>query len=601
MDLLPKVFRTEGDLTDFNSSRIYDSIIKETGLSEDKAKKITELVVRRIISSGIKFLSGPHIREIVCSILSEQHYEDERKLYTRIGMPLMDYEEIIEKGHEKYPKMIMNPEKIHHWASNRISEEYTHLRILTNEESKAHLYGDIHINKLRYFDLRPMTQIWDPRIILENGLPPLKSYISCCNLKPAKNLKEACDHLIKWLILAQNEVSSSQGYNNINIFLAPYIDELNDQELKPIIKKLIYEMNLFSAISGRTIPPTSIITHPSIAKNLLQTPSVGPFGNIQGYYEDFQEQSSKVFENFTLNFIEGDDNKKPFLTPKHDVCMSESLFNEFYSEYHKIMNEISLMRTPFLINLHNSKFNENSNKELHSSTYYNHGVLQEVCLNLPRCAYLSKHEEDFIEILQAKIKLSSNILLKKHDIIKKRLMANHLPLLNGIINNQKIFSLENQCLSLSFIGLNEAVKCLTNSELHESSDAFNLGIRVLREISDACIGLSKKNGIHFKVSENTSDEASFRFARLDMKHFSKAAIPQQNGALYHYTDSAHFRDNADLDLMEVIKKQEIYHQYIGFNAIEYISLDKLIRQDIKLEEFIKKIFLPSKLVKVKFY
>ena len=135
MDLLPKVFRTEGDLADFNPSRIFESIVKETRLSEDKAKRITELVVRRIISSGIKFLSGPHIREIVCSILSEQHFEDERKLYTRIGIPLMDYEEILEKGLEEYPKMSINPEKIHNWASNRISEEYTHLRILTNEES----------------------------------------------------------------------------------------------------------------------------------------------------------------------------------------------------------------------------------------------------------------------------------------------------------------------------------------------------------------------------------------------------------------------------------------------------------------------------------
>jgi len=46
MDLLPKVFRTEGDLAEFNSSRIYDSIINETKLSEKDAKRITELVVR---------------------------------------------------------------------------------------------------------------------------------------------------------------------------------------------------------------------------------------------------------------------------------------------------------------------------------------------------------------------------------------------------------------------------------------------------------------------------------------------------------------------------------------------------------------------------
>jgi len=90
-NLLPRVSRTEGDVVPFNPFKIKQSIVNETGLDLESADRITELVVRRIISSNIRFLSGPHIREIVCSILSEQHYEDERKIYTRIGMPLMDY------------------------------------------------------------------------------------------------------------------------------------------------------------------------------------------------------------------------------------------------------------------------------------------------------------------------------------------------------------------------------------------------------------------------------------------------------------------------------------------------------------------------------
>ena len=90
MDLLPKVFRTEGDMVDFDPTKIMISIMKETGMTEENANHITELVARRIISTNMKFLSGPHIREIVCSVLSEQHFEQERKYYTRIGMPLME-------------------------------------------------------------------------------------------------------------------------------------------------------------------------------------------------------------------------------------------------------------------------------------------------------------------------------------------------------------------------------------------------------------------------------------------------------------------------------------------------------------------------------
>ena len=61
MDLLPKVFRTEGNITEFDPTKIFESILKETKMDEKDAKHIMELVVRRIISSGMKFLSGPHI------------------------------------------------------------------------------------------------------------------------------------------------------------------------------------------------------------------------------------------------------------------------------------------------------------------------------------------------------------------------------------------------------------------------------------------------------------------------------------------------------------------------------------------------------------
>ena len=601
MDLLPKVFRTEGDLTEFDSSRIYDSIIKETRLSEEDAKRMTELVVRRIVSSGIKFLSGPHIREIVCSILSEQHFENERKLYTRIGMPLMDYEEILEKRLGKHPKRLMNPEKIHNWAANRISEEYAHLRILNSEESKAHLFGDIHIHKLRYFDLRPLTQIWDPRIILENGIPPTNDYISCCKLKPAKNLREACQHLVKWLVLTQNEICGSQGFHNITTHLAPYAKGLNETDLNLIIKNFIYEINYFSIIAGRTIPPISILTCPTVVKSFLNVPAVGPYGESNGTYEDYYEECLKLFNSFTYNFKEGDDNKNLLKTPKHEVFIDEALLMGFSDAYQKVWDETYTMRTPLLLNLKNYSSNERHGETKSSISYDNWGILQKICMNLPRFAYLSKDENDFAERIIINMNLSSKVLLKKYDVIKRRLGSNHLPLFRSIIKDQEIFNLENQHLSLSFIGLNEAIKILTDYELHEHSSAFNLGKKMLSEMKKVCLELSKTNGVSYVLSENTSKKTPFRFAKLDLKHFPKVAIPQSDGEVHYYTNSAHFREDAEINVIEKVKKQEEYQQFIQNGAIEYISLNELKKSDLNLEEFIKRIFLPSKLLRLKFH
>ncbi|MFW9879704.1 MAG: anaerobic ribonucleoside-triphosphate reductase [Candidatus Thorarchaeota archaeon] len=591
MDLFPKVFRTEGDLAEFESSRIFNSIIEETGMSEIDANKITKLVVRRIISSGIKFLSGPHIREIVCSILSEQHFEEERKLYTRIGIPLMDYEKILEKGFNGHPEKIVNPEKIHNWAANRISEEYAHLKILTSEESAAHLSGDLHIHKLRYFDLRPLTQIWDPRIIFENGLPPMNNFIPCCKLIPASNLKEAINHLVKWLTLTQNEFCGNQGYNYLTMFLSPYVKGINDSDLRLAMTNLIYELNHLSVMTGSTISSSSILACPSIVEPFLKVPIMS---ETKEYYEEYQEECLRLFNALTLAFIKGDDNNNSFKSPKHEVILSDIWLDKFNDAYLNVWEEIDTMKTPILIN---SNFNSLNSNEIESISS---GTLQEVCINLPRFAYISKDETDYLEIVESKMRISFQILSKKHNIIKNRLKSKHIPLCSSKINNKQLYDLDNQQLSISFIGLNEAVKFLTNYELHENSDAFNFGKKILSEMHKICLKFSKENNLSYILSENISKKAPFRFAKLDLKHFPKIAIPQSSGDTFYYTNSIHFKDDAEIDVIDKVKKQEEYQFFIQNGATTYISLNDLKRTNLTLLEFIKKIFIPSKLASLKF-
>ena len=93
--LLPMVHKKSG-LELFDNSKIYYSLLKETRLTEEQAKEVCEATTRRIISHNIQFLSGPHIREIVNSVLAEKGYIDARKRYTRIGMPFYDLHQLLE-------------------------------------------------------------------------------------------------------------------------------------------------------------------------------------------------------------------------------------------------------------------------------------------------------------------------------------------------------------------------------------------------------------------------------------------------------------------------------------------------------------------------
>jgi len=614
--LIPQVFRTEGDVVPFDPVKIENSLIRETGLEQKSADRITELVVRRIISSGIKFLSGPHIREIVCSILSEQHFEEERKIYTRIGMPLMDYEAILEYGVDENANQDMNPESIHHWAANRISDEYALLRILDSEESHAHLFGDIHIHMLRYFDLRPFCQEWDPRMILEHGLPPVDSWAHCSKSGPAGSLRVAVTHLAKWLGIIQGEFSGGQGYDYITTFLAPYARAISDREIEQSMQCLIYETNQIFAARGGQVPFTSISCTPTIPEGLFEIPAVGPHGEIKGTYGDYKEECLKIFDALTDVYIKGDHNGKLFAFPKHEVKIKKEWLKEFEPSYLKLMEEVATMGTPYFLNMcpdwmpdeiHSQccrKFLSGNQiieqcildpeKRKNANIWENYvtiGSLQSVSLNLPRYAYLSKDEDDYFLLLDKKMELSAQILRKKWNLMEKRLETGHLPLCSGTINGKPIFNINDQNLSIGFTGLNEAIKSLTGYELHENASSYKLGKKILSYMVAKCNNMTERDKKYYSLWEQPAESTSGRLARLDLKHFPKKAIPQSSGNSVYYTNSDHIRYDADIPLSKRIQLQADYHPIVNGGVITHIWLGEQ-EPDIKgLWELTKNICL----------
>ncbi|TXT59379.1 MAG: Anaerobic ribonucleoside-triphosphate reductase [Promethearchaeota archaeon] len=615
-NLLPRVFRSEGDWTLFDPLLIEESIIKETGLDPHSVEIITEIVVRRIISSGIKFLSGPHIREIVCSVLSEQHYEKERKLYTRIGMPLMDYENILTRGINENANQDMNPESIHHWAANRISEEYALLRILNSEEARAHLYGDIHVHMLRYFDLRPFCAEWDARMILENGLPPINTWAHCSQSGPAGSLRVAVTHLAKWLGIIQGEFAGGQGYDYLTTFLAPYAKGVCNKEIEQSMQCLIFETNQIFAARGGQVPFTSISCTPTVPKGLLDIPAIGPHGKRVGVYGGYKEECLRLFDALTDVYIKGDHNGKLFAFPKHEIKIKKEWIKEFEPSYLKLIEETVKMGTPYFLNM----CPEWMPDEIHSQCcrkflsgdqiiskcildpekrknhnvwqdYVSIGSLQSVSLNLPRYAYIARDEQQYFEVLDEKMELCSQILIKKWNLIEKRLETGHLPLCSGKINGTPIFKMNDQNLSIGFTGLNEAVLSLTGEELHESYSAYSLGMQILNYMVAKCNSITEQEGYSYSLWEQPAESTANRLAKLDLKHFPKKAIPQSSGQSAYYTNSAHLRYDADIPLYERIKKQGEFHPIIQGGVITHIWLGEQ-KPDIKgLWELTKNICL----------
>jgi ribonucleoside-triphosphate reductase len=298
------------------------------------------------------------------------------------------------------------------------------------------------------------------------------------------------------------------------------------------------------------------------------------------------------------------------------VKIKKAWLKEFEPSYIKLMEEVVKMGTPYFLNM----CPEWMPDEIHSQccrkflsgnqiiekcvidpedkktsnvweNYVSIGSLQSVSLNLPRYAYISKDEDDYLRVLEENMELSARILRKKLKLMEKRLKSGHLPLCSGEINGQPIFNLKNQNLSVGFTGLNEAVKSLTGFELHENTAAYDFGRRILEYMVAKCNSMTERDGVSYSLWQQPAESSSNRFARLDLKHFPKKAIPQSKGVSAYYTNSDHIRYDADIPLSKRIKLQADYHPIVEGGVITHIWLGEQIPDVLGLWELTKNICL----------
>lgn len=124
-DLLPKrVESTDGTISDFDPNKIASSLIKETSLDHQRARKVTINVLRKLSSLNLNFIPAPHLRELVCSELTSMGLNEFRSKYTRLGIPIYDVHKMLQaqKGQAFFSLL-----------AAQVIEQYVHLDRLSED------------------------------------------------------------------------------------------------------------------------------------------------------------------------------------------------------------------------------------------------------------------------------------------------------------------------------------------------------------------------------------------------------------------------------------------------------------------------------------
>jgi ribonucleoside-triphosphate reductase len=144
-------------IEEFDSNKIYQSLIREANVPRDLASKITAEAEARISKLENVHLTAPLIREFVNSILVEKGLDEYRNKLTRLGLPVKDVtDKITQIGLSEG-----NITSLREAAADAVFTDYLLLTQVSSEILDMHLSGEISLSNTGCWGIMPDNIFFD--------------------------------------------------------------------------------------------------------------------------------------------------------------------------------------------------------------------------------------------------------------------------------------------------------------------------------------------------------------------------------------------------------------------------------------------------------
>jgi len=510
-------------LEEFDVNKIAESLIKEAGLPVELAQKIAKEAERRLVKAKTKYLTAPLIREVVNAILIEKGLEEYRHKLTRLGLPVHDVSSLLAKSSTFQGASFICEE-----AGKNVFEEYALLNVLPRDVADAYLSGALHIHNLSQWVLKPDEIVHDLRFFFKNGLKLEKVSVFQPSLPSPKSLEAALTMVFNVIMQSAREVSDAQTLEYFNVFLAPFVKGVENSRAKEALRLFVFNVSQFTNVS--------INLELTVPDFVAEKPAVGVFGEQQGTYGDFFEES-QLLSSLLLEVLAEESMHKPLLNPKIIVKMRPETFeNEkaatMLQEAHRLASEKGMLYFASL-----------SEKNEKHSTFSVSGcmlkadlkgdweidtlrasILGCVTVNLPRIAYeCEKEKEKFFEILRDRLEMSAHALEIKYRGLKTR-GKGLLPFLMHGVDGDQYLRLESSARLINLAGLREAAEAFYGKSVYEDENTLKFALETAKYVSDFAFKADKRREKRLLPSALPFIEASERLARLDIERYGVSKV-----------------------------------------------------------------------------
>jgi len=521
-------------IEEFDRRKITKSLMVEAGVPYELAEEIATEAEERLIHLKTTYLTAPLIREFVNSILIERKLEEYRHKLTRLGMPVHDVTQSLKAGREQ----MLDVESIRKAAGSSVMEEYVLLNCLPREISDAHMSGQLHIDNLGEWILKPSEFQHDLRHFLRSGLP---------STGPPKNLSSALALVRDVYQRVSSEVSSEQSFDMFNIFLAPYVKNEPDGRIVEALELFMNSIRMGTGWTG--CPGLSLGYELNVPVFLRETEAIGPEGRNVGNYGNF-ENEARLLLIHTIDVVNRLSAVAPITNPRlifklrdealrsgqlgKELLSAHSLASTYLLPYFALLNDdgkVSYTATGLKLDDAWTGFWETDCQRT--------GCMDTVFVNLPRIAYGSrKNDNRFLELLGREVDLAVKAFRIKKQYINDRIQESLLPILSGYGKGDSYIHSENSLYAISPIGLNEAVTAHVGSNLaSKDTNSRNFALRIMQEMSRCSEEAAEELDMRFALANRPGDEASVRLAQLDVEEYGIGSVAYQGLKKHpYYTD-----------------------------------------------------------------
>ena len=213
------------------------------------------------------------------------------------------------------------------------------------------------------------------------------------------------------------------------------------------------------------------------------------------------------------------------------------------------------------------------------------GNLSFTTINIVRLAIECMGEEnkekrisEFFKKLDWALDISAKQLNERFDFQKTALKKQFPLLMSGLWlysenldDNSTIENVLNQgTLSIGFIGLAEALIALVGKHHGESEEAQDLGLRIVKHMSERVNGFAESFGHNFTLLATPAEGLAGRFTKMDKKKFGVIkGITDKD----YYTNSSHVPVYFKCTPKHKAEIEGPYHKYENAGHIFYVEID----------------------------